>query len=194
MRFNSSTKSSQGNLESFLTSINGRIESLKTQYNLFFSGEIRIPPEGEREALEKIVRDMLVSTPKTARVRLLVQNVSSKFTLYNNMWKKRLNQIESGVEVLKKKKSAYLEDPEEAKKKERVKVKEEVLDISLNREDSFDKFYEQYNKLLKKEPGNEAQKEKVINSLKMKLISRNLIDTRVSIGVSNGKLRLKIKG
>ena len=188
MAFKNRISSPQDNFENILNVINGRIENLKTQYNLYFTGELRVPPESEREELEKTVRDILFSGPKSPRASLLIQNISSKFSLYNNMWKKRLNEIESGLVTIQKKRTAYVEEPKKVKKPE-----ETFLDISLNREDSFDNFYDKYNTLMKKEPGSEAQKEKIINSLKAKLISQNVIDAQVSLSVDKGKLKLKIK-
>ena len=188
MAFRTSIKSQEENVENMIMSINRRIENLKTQYNLYFSGEMRVPPESEREELEKIVRDILYTAVKSPRNNLLIQNLASRFSLYNNMWKKKLNEVESGLVTIKKKRTAYLEEP---KKKEKKPA--ETLDISLNREDSFDTFYDKYNTLLKKQPGTEKQKESVINSLKAKLISKNLIDAKVSLAVEKGKLKLKIK-
>lgn len=104
------------------------------------------------------------------------------------MWKKKLSEVESGLVTIKKKKTAYVEENKPARK-----TPEEFLDISLNREDSFDSFYDKYNAVMKKKNGGEGHKEKVINSLKAKLISQNLVDARVSISVEKGKLKLKIK-
>lgn len=179
--------SRQDNVEHLILSINNRIESLKTQFNLYFNGELRVPPESEREEIEKMVRDILYTAPKSPRGNLLIQNLASRFSLYNNMWKKKLNEIETGLFTIKRKRTAYTEEPKPKK------TPVETLDISLNREDSFDSFYDKYNTLLKKQPGTEEQKEKVINSLKAKLISKNLIDAQVSLSVDKGKLKLKIK-
>ncbi|MCP4218879.1 MAG: hypothetical protein GY765_29875 [bacterium] len=190
-------KKKADNVEQMIMLINTKIEHLKTQYNLFFSGEMRVPPESERESLEKLVRNLISNPQKSPRNRLLIQNVSSKFSLYNNMWKKRLNEIESGLIPLRIKKTAYMETQEEqkvkTKKKKVAKGPETVLDISLNREESFDKFYDRYNQLLKKKPGDDSQKEKFINSLKMKLITKNLVDAKVKLSVDKGKLKLILK-
>lgn len=186
-------KSSEENLQQLILMVGNRIEALKTQYNLFFSGEVRIPPEGEREDIEKMVRDLLMSQYKTARSSLLIQNLSSKFSVYNNMWKKRLNDIETGVTTLQRQKAAYMEKELEETKTKKKKKKEEFLDISLNREDSFDSFFDSYAKVMNKKSPTDAQREKVINSLKAKLISQNLIDAKVSVSVQKGKLKLKIK-
>ncbi|HLP44694.1 MAG TPA: hypothetical protein VK469_02040 [Candidatus Kapabacteria bacterium] len=181
-------------IENLLMSLDGKIEYLKTQFNLYFTGELRVPPESDREDLEKLVRDILFSHHKSPRAKLLIQNLSSKFSLYNNMWKKRLNEIETGVATMKKKPAAYVEDEAPPPlEEEPAVVHEETCDLSLNREESFETFYDKYASLTKKNAGDETQKEKIINSLKAKLIGQNLIDAKVSFSIENGKLRLKVK-
>ena len=181
------TQKSKDKLEQLISNLNQRIENLKTQFNLFFSGELRVPPENEREDIEKTVRKLLLSEYKSPKSTFLLQNLSSTFSVYNNMWKKRLMEVETGMVIIKKKKIKYYEEPKP------TPPKEHFLDISLNSEESFEKFFEKYNQLSKKGPVDEAQKEKVINSLKAKLISQNLIDAQVILSVSKGKLKLKIK-
>lgn len=179
--------SRKDNIERLISIINGRIENLKVQFNLFFAGELRIPPENEREEIEKMVRNLMLSPHKSPKNILLIQNLSSTFSVYNNLWKKKLSEVESGMVVIKKKKTAYIEEPKPTPQKEYL------LDVSLNREESFDTFFDTYSDLLEKNSDNEAQKEEVVNSLKSKLISQNLIDAKVRLSVSNGKLKLKVE-
>ncbi|MDQ1353228.1 MAG: hypothetical protein QG657_3534 [Acidobacteriota bacterium] len=195
MKFKDRVDSPDDKIEKFIMTIDAKIETLKTQFNLYFTGELRIPPESDREDLEKMVRDILFSPHKSPKSKLLIQNLASKFSLYNNMWKKRLNELESGVATLTRKKPMYdeKEEPEEKEEPTPVEIPEETVDISLNREDSFDKFYDKYTHLIKKDVGDETQKEKIINSLKAKLIGQNLIDARVSLAIDKGKLKLRIK-
>jgi hypothetical protein len=167
--------------------INGRIENLKVQFNLFFAGEIRIPPENEREEIEKMVRNLMLSPHKSPKSILLIQNLSSTFSVYNNLWKKKLSEIESGLVVIKKKKTPYIEEPKPTPRQEYL------LDVSLNREESFETFFDKYSDLLEKSSANEVQKEEVINSLKSRLISQNLIDAKVRLSVSKGKIELKVE-
>ncbi len=88
--------------------LNSRIEQLKIQYTLFFSGEIRLPPEKERETVENSIRKILESEYKSPRMNLLVQNLASSFSLYNNMWLKKMNELETGVSMDIQ---AYIEKP-----------------------------------------------------------------------------------
>jgi hypothetical protein len=179
--------SRKDNIERLIAMINGRIENLKVQFNLFFAGELRVPPENEREEIEKMVRDLMLSPHKSPKNILLIQNLSSTFSVYNNLWKKKLSEVESGLVVIKKKKTAYTEEPKPTPKKEYL------LDVSLNREDSFETFFNKYSDLMDKSSANEKKKENVINSLKSKLISQNLIDARVRLSVSDGRLKLKVE-
>jgi hypothetical protein len=181
----------QDNIELLINDISQRIESLKVSFNLYFSGEVRVPPEGERVALEKKIRNLMYAGSKGARLNLLVQNVSSKFSLYNNMWLKRLNEIETGVSVLQRKKVALMEDNPPAKKK--TKPKGKPVAVSLNSEDSFDKLFDNYAKLVAKDTTKIPDRDKMINSIKSKMISANVIDAKVDLSIVKGKLKIKIK-
>jgi len=173
--------------EQAIRNIDRRIEQLRVQYTLFFSGELDIPPEPEREALEKVVRKLLYTGHKAARLNLLAQNVSSKFTLYNNMWLKKLNELETGMTTIKKKRAA---SPGEQKQPWTTKV----YGISLNSEDSFNNLYTKYCDLFPKASSEiPLNKNKLIDSIKTKMISSNLIDAKAAISVSGGKLKIRIK-
>ncbi len=174
--------------ELMLQDLSRRIEELKVQFNLYFTGELRVPPEKERNDLEKRIRNLLFSGQKKARLNLLIQNVSSKFTLYNNMWLKRLNELETGIAVIKRKPGSYREEPPPPKPRAKS------VNVSLNSEDSFEKFFDNYISMSSKKPEKPVDKEQVINSIKTKLITSNLIDARVDLSVEKGKLKIKIKG
>ena len=181
------------NIEPLIQDVNQRIEELKVQFNLFFTGEIRVPPERDRELLEKKIRNMMLSTHKSPRTALLIQNMSSRFSLYNNMWMKRLNEIETGITVIKRKKTAYTEEPKPPPPPPKVKEKPktQTVSVSLNSEESFDKFFNDYSRLAAKTP---MDKDAVINKIKTKLITANLIDAKVNLTVAKGKVKVKIKG
>jgi hypothetical protein len=184
-----SRKEQEHNMEVMVQEINRRIEDLKVQFNLFFTGEVRIPPEKERGDLEKRIRNLIYADQKSPRLNLLIQNVSSRWSLYNNMWLKKLNDIETGVYVIQKKKTAYMEEP-----KASPKAKAKTVNVSLNSEESFEKFFDNYVQLLTNKSKTVPDKEEVINSLKSKLITSNVIDAKVNLSVEKGKVKIKIKG
>lgn len=179
----------QDSIELLVQDMDQRVENLKLKFNLFFSGEIRVPPEKEREELENRIRNLMSKGHKSPRVNLLIQNLGSRFSLYNNMWLKRLNELETGVSIIQRKKTAYMEEP----KPPPPKVKPINVDISLNHEGSFEMFFENYSGMLSKNAQKSLDKEKIINSVKAKLITENLVDAQVNLSLKDGKVKIKIK-
>lgn len=186
-----SRKEQEQKMELLVQEINRRIEDLIVQFNLFFTGELRVPPERERGDLEKRIRNLIYADQKSPRLNLLIQNVSSRWSLYNNMWLKKLNEIETGMHVIKRKPTAYM-DMEEPKPPTKPKAK--TINVSLNSEESFEKFFDNYVQLLTNKAKTVPDKEEVINSLKSKLITSNVIDAKVNLSVEKGKVKIKIKG
>lgn len=184
-----SSKEQEQKMELLVQEINRRIEDLIVQFNLFFTGEIRIPPERERGDLEKRIRNLIYADQKSPRLNLLIQNVSSRWSLYNNMWLKKLNDIETGVHVIQRKKTPYMDEP-----KAPPKAKAKTVNVSLNSEESFDKFFDDYVQMLTNKSKTVPDKEQVINSLKSKLITSNVIDAKVNLSIEKGKVKVKIKG
>lgn len=180
------------NIELLIKDMNQRVENLKVQYNLFFTGEIRVPPEKERIELETRIRNLMSRGHKSSRINLLIQNIASRFSLYNNMWLKRLNELETGISTIKRKKTAYTEESK-PKRAKATAVKPVDVDISLNHEDSFDNLFNNYSNLLSPKARNSLDKEKIINSVKTKLITENLVDAQVKLSLKGGKVKIKIK-
>jgi hypothetical protein len=147
-----------------------------------------VPPEKQREELEKQIRQLMYREDKSPRLNLLIQNVASKFSLYNNMWLKKMNEIEIGLVTIRKKSQAGIDAglPE-------TRQKDHVVDVSLNNEDSFEKFYQKYCQLTTQKAGSEKRKEEIINSLKSKMIAGNIIDTKINLVVKGGKVKIKLK-
>ncbi len=183
-----SIRERQRKFEALIHKTEGRIEALKTEYNLFFAGEVKVPPEKERINIEKVIRDIQSKDLRSGKLDFLLQNLSSRFYLYNNMWLKKLNQLELGT----------LNRPSKTPKYEIRSPKEKGVSknstVSLNNEESFDSFYSDYDKIIKKSDKSKGKsKEDLINSIKLKMISENIIDANINLSVINGKVRIKIK-
>lgn len=172
-------------LEKKVMALDLRIESLKIKYNQFFAGEIPTPPERERETLERQIRKILGQEQRSPRINLLVQNMAAKFSLFNNRWLKKLHDLETDIrspEAISKRRPPAAE-----------KTTTHTLGISLNREESFDKFIDTYRSLMVNPNISENTREKLINSLKTKMISSNIVDAEVSVSREEGKLRIRLK-
>lgn len=180
----------EDNIEALVNEMSRRVEDLKLKFNLFFSGEIRVPPEKEREELGNRIRNLMSKGHKSPRVNLLIQNLGSRFSLYNNMWLKRLNELETGISILQRKKSAFTEEP---KMPTPSKAKPIDVGISLNHEESFEQFFDNYSRMCTPNGKKSLDKDKIINSIKAKLITENMVDAQVNLSLKDGKVKIKIK-
>ena len=89
-------------VELLLQALNRHLDRLRTQFNLFFAGELRVPPESDRENLERQIRQLQNSSQRSARLSLLQENLVSQFALYNNMWQKKMAEREQGLNRMEK--------------------------------------------------------------------------------------------
>ncbi len=180
-------KSPIQNLEQFIKNLDKKIDELKIQYNLFFSGEINIPPEKDRTDIENQIRGLLSTEQKTAVINILIQNVASKFSIYNNVWLKRLHEFEIGTSP------QFVKKAEQNSSQGRVESKEKEIPVSLNREESFERFFSEYQSLCPASSKKSSDKEAVINLLKSKMITENLIDAQVYLTLAGGKVKIRVK-
>ena len=176
-------------IERTIRALDSRIENLKSSYNMFFSGEIRIPPEKERTDIEKSLRILTNSSAKSPRDAMMIQNLTSKFSLYNNLWLKKLNDLESGSPILQRKTKAVIPPPAPA---ENQPKKQAEVTVSLTDESTFEKFFQAYRQL-NPDSGKADQKEKIIQAIKATLISNRLADARIEMSSRQGKINIKIK-
>jgi hypothetical protein len=164
-----------------------KIDDLKAEYLLFFNGELRQPPEKKRTDLEHAIRQLIYSGAKTARIDMIIQNLASRFSLYNNFWLKKLNEAEFGAPLHHKK---HPPQPPAAPKKE--KGPQEIL-LNLNDEESFERLAEAYQALWPASGKTANDKENIIDSMKAKMLTHNLVEAKVSLSMKDGKLSIKIK-
>ena len=176
-------------VENHILSLETSIENLKILYNQFFAGEMPTPPEKKRETLEKQIRRLLNQEHRSPRINLLVQNLSARFTLFNNLWLKQLHDLETDLNPNRRPRgSSRLESGEQ-----NAKPTQDEIRVSLNREDSFEKVFSAYRRLMVNPAMTSDAKEKWINSLKSKMISANLVDAQISIIREEGRLKIRVK-
>lgn len=173
--------------ENQIAELEKKIDELKSKYILFFAGELKQPPEKERDYIENAVRKLVYGGAKTARIDMIIQNLASRFSLYNNLWLKKLNELESGVQVIKKK-TAPPPAPPPRREKEQLEIS-----LNLNDEDSFERLYEAYKELHPAGAKTDSEKDRIIGSIKAKMLTCNLVEARVSVAMQKGKLSIKLK-
>jgi len=163
-----------------------KIDDLKADYVLFFNGETKMPPEKKREDLEKAVRKMIYGGSKTARMDLIIQNLAQRFSLYNNMWLKKLNEMEFGTPAQQKKKRSLPAAP-------KVDKQQREIYLTLNDEETFERFAAVYREMLPENGKTSRERDTLIESIKAKMLTNNLVEARVTFSMQNGKLSIRIK-
>ncbi len=174
--------------EQQIAQLEKKIDDLKAEYILFFNHETKMPPEKKREDLEKAVRKLIYGGAKTARMDMIIQNLANRFNLYNNLWLKKLNEMEFGTSVLQKKKTAEPPPPPPRRGKEKLEVY-----VTLNDEKTFEHLVDAYRELLPTSGKTDKEREKIIDSMKAKMLTHNLVEAHVTFAIQDGKLSIRIK-
>lgn len=173
-------------IELMLQALNRHLDRLRTQFNLYFAGELRVPPESDRENLERQIRQLQNSSQRSARLSLLQENLVSQFALYNNMWQKKMADREQGVNRQEK-------TPAKPATADRSASTAQLKDIAvdLNQPNSFAPLGRACRDLLG--TGSATQHEKMIQLLQQKLAKAGIPQARIMVRMEEGKLRFKVK-
>jgi hypothetical protein len=83
--------------EELLESLEKRVDDLRNQYEQYFLGARKRPPEQERTAVTFTIRRLANQNAPNTRLRFRFQQLTSKFNSYNQYWNRTLQQIESGT-------------------------------------------------------------------------------------------------
>ncbi|HUT52115.1 MAG TPA: MXAN_5187 C-terminal domain-containing protein [bacterium] len=83
--------------EEILESLEKRVDDLRNQYEQYFMGARKRPPEQERTTVTFIIRRLANQNAPNTRLRFRFQQLTSKFNSYNQYWNRTLQQIESGT-------------------------------------------------------------------------------------------------
>lgn len=172
--------------EQQIAQLEKRIDDLKGEYIQFFNHDIKLPPEKKREELEIAVRKLIYGGAKSARLDMIIQNLAQRFNLYNNMWLKKLSEMEFGGGEFKKKQAAAPLPPKKSR------AQREVY-LTLNDEETFARLVEAYQELLPQSGRTEKEKEKIINGMKAKMLTHNLVEAHITFTVQDNKLSIRIK-
>jgi hypothetical protein len=79
-----------------LERIEGGIRKLKIQYELYFVGAERLPPNKLREEVDKLVKKYSNMSFQRASDRFYFNNVLSRYNAYAELWNKQLKMREEG--------------------------------------------------------------------------------------------------
>ena len=86
----------KGIIERNLKTLEDRIRALKIEWDLFFTGNRRIPPTKELGDLDQFVKTMKNASIQDNGLRFKFQSVYSNFISMSELWNKRLRMQEEG--------------------------------------------------------------------------------------------------
>lgn len=84
-------------LQDDLSTLEGNIEKLKFQYDQYFLGFEKRPPDQLRREVERDVRNWIGKHIPNTGIKFRSQMLIQRFTTYRTMWDKVLQQIEDGT-------------------------------------------------------------------------------------------------
>jgi hypothetical protein len=174
--------------EQQIAQLEKRIDDLKAEYIQFFNRDIKLPPEKKREDLEIAVRKLIYGGGKTPRLDMIIQNLAQRFNLYNNMWLKKVSEMEYGSAPQQKTRKKAPPPPHPG----HGKGPREVF-VTLNDEETFERLVDAYRELLPDSGATEREREKIIEGMKAKMVTHNLVEARVTFTLQGSKLSIRIK-
>ena len=84
--------------EEDLNTLEDLLRRLKVEYDIFFNGNRKRPPDELRGRLEKLIKKLLQSTTMTFSERFQFNTLIARYYLYRDVWRRMMTKQESGIE------------------------------------------------------------------------------------------------
>ncbi len=81
-----------------LTNLDDWLRRLKIEYDIFFNGHRKKPPEDLRLRLEKLVKRLGESAGMSIAQRFRYNTLIGRYYVYRDLWRRTLSERESGLE------------------------------------------------------------------------------------------------
>jgi len=88
-----------GTIENELAVLERGLQRLHVEYERFFTGDVKLPPNDTRRRLEDLLRRMAGTNIERAAERFRLQNIQSRFQSMTELWEKRFAAREEGRTV-----------------------------------------------------------------------------------------------
>jgi hypothetical protein len=72
------------------------LRKLKSQYDQFFAGSRNLPPSEERKRFDRAMRELAKGRIRDNAVRFRYNNLVNKWTMYQELWNRRMREKEEG--------------------------------------------------------------------------------------------------
>ena len=84
-------------IEKQLNAIEQKIRELKREYEMYFTGEARLPPEQKRIKVQKVLGRLSATHLTSTRMKFRLEAILSKFNAFQRLWDRIMLQIELGT-------------------------------------------------------------------------------------------------
>lgn len=81
-----------------LVSLDDWLRRLQVEYDIFFNGHRKKPPEDLRLRLEKLIKKLAESSGMSIAQRFRYNTLIGRYYVYRDRWRRRLSDKESGIE------------------------------------------------------------------------------------------------
>lgn len=185
-------------LRQALDIIEKQIKELKHEYDLFFTGEIRVEPQKLRNELRRVVAKLNTTHITNTALKFRFQSLQGTFNSYQRLWDRTNYEIELGRynphRFRAEHKDAPREEPQPNAALNRLSRELEVAKSGLPDQD-VSRLFEEYSaaRTATKETGKvsmekfRASLEKQVPELEKKLGGK----VRFKVSVENGKVKVK---
>lgn len=77
--------------------LEGALEGLKSRYEQFFLGMVRLPPADEHAAVRRAIERFRTTSGRNTSVRFRAQSLQNRLLSYERMWQRVCREIEEGT-------------------------------------------------------------------------------------------------
>lgn len=95
-----------------IASFDESLRRLKTQYDLFFAGVLKIPPSVDKKRLDDLVREIGKVRIRDNGLRFRYTTLVSRYNQFQELWNRRLREREEGPLDFRKRTAAMAASPE----------------------------------------------------------------------------------
>jgi hypothetical protein len=125
-----------------LTNLDDWIRRLKIEYDIFFNGNRRKPPDDLRFRVEKIVKRLSEATDMSSSERFRYNTLIARFCVYRDLWRRTQQERESSREAGEETAAGGQAPPPESPPDEPVQGIEVSLRDPLSEEEKVRRLYD----------------------------------------------------
>lgn len=97
----------QNPLHETIAQMEDTMRKLKNQYDLFFAGVLKLPPSEEHKRFVRALRELSKDKIRDNTARFRLNNLLNKYTLFQEMWNRRMREVEEGPLQYKRRMAAF---------------------------------------------------------------------------------------